>query len=286
MMVLAEFVARHVSDDRRPSTAIVVRSSADLTALGLTGAPVHTWDEHLPEEAQSRTVVEVLEPGQEEEQVAALAAVLTDTEVAILLFSQPPELLPVGVVAGTLSRHHLTVLDASGTSHRLGRTTLAVSRDAERRQRAYLTGNEIPDNDASRLRQRNEWLVEGLQARARLQLLERRLAGQDAELALARQEHRELEQELMESGELSARLKVEQEELSTTRDALAATESALATSEKALAASERSLVVARRATAVRPSTPSAIRKAAHLLAEDPVKGSGRVVRAVARRLRR
>ena len=269
-MNIAEMVARHADDVRRPSVAIVVRPSAEAFASALTGGPVvRSWDEHASEEPGTRTVVEVIARGKETEQIAELSAVLGDTDVAILLFSPPPEALPVGVVTDVLSRHGLTVLDGCGTSYRSARTTLAVSRDAERRQRVYLTGTPIPDDEAARLRQRNEWVVEGLQLRSSVQVLERRLEGQAAELSQARTEHRLLEQELTEARELPARLSV--------------LEGELAAAQEALAAGERSSVVPRPDLA---NHPSRIRKAARFLAEDPVKGSGRIVRAIGRRWRR
>lgn len=238
-MNIAEMVARHAVDERRPSAAIVVRPSAEAFASVLTGGPVVlSWDEHAPEEPGTRTVVEVIAPGKEMEQIAELSALLGDTDVAILLFSPQPEALPVGVVTDTLSRHGLTVLDGCGTGYRSGRTTLAVSRDSERRQRVYLTGTPIPDDEPGRLRQRNEWVVEGLQMRSSMQVLERRLEGQAAELSQARTERRLLEQELTQAGELSARLSVLEGEL------------------------------------------------AAVPAEDPAKGSGRIVRAIGRRWRR
>ena len=277
-MNIAEMVARHAGDERRPSVAIVLRPSAEAFASALTGGPVvRSWDEHALEEPGTRTVVEVISPGKEMEQIAELSAVLGDTDVAILLFSPPPEALPVGVVTDTLCRHRLTVLDGCGTGYRSGRTTFAVSRDSERRQRAYLIGTPIPDDESSRLRQRNEWIIEGLQLRSSVQVFERRLEGQVAELLQARKERRRLEQELTEVSELSARLSVLGDELSATQDALAA-------SERALAASERSLVMSRREMANHPSR--IIRKAVHLLAEDPMKGFGCIMRAIGRRWRR
>jgi len=269
-MNIAEMVSRHADDERRPSAAIVLRPSAEALASTLTGGPVvRSWDEHVPEEPGTRTVVEVIAPGKEREQIAELSALLGDTDVAIMLFSRPPEALPVGVVTDTLCRHRLTVLDGCGTGYRSGRTTFAVSRDSERRQRAYLIGTPIPDDESSRLRQRNEWIIEGLQLRSSVAVFERRLEGQKAELLQARKECRRLEQELTEDSELSARLSVLRGELSATQDVLAAI--------------ERSQLVAGRDMA---NHPSMIRKAAHLLAEDPVKGLGRIVRAIGRRWRR
>lgn len=276
-MNVAELVARHARDQKHPSLAIVVRASAQAFASSLTGGPpVRSWEEHGPEESGTFTLVEVIASGQEEEQIAELSAVLGDTDVALLLFEPHPQMMPVGVVTATLSRHRLTVLDACGTSQRSGRTALAVSRDPERHQRAYLTGTVIPDDEPSRLRQRNEWVLEGLQLRSGVLLLERRLEGQAAELLQAREERRRLDQQLTEAKDLSTRLTVLEGELSSTQDALTA-------SKRSLAASERSLAVVRRQLVVRPSR---IRKAARFLAENPKQGSVRIVRAVVRRLRR
>jgi hypothetical protein len=264
-MKVAEMVARHATDERRPSVAVVVRPSAEALAPALTGGPVvHSWDERSAEEPGARTLVEIIASGQEDEQVAELTDVLGDLDVAILLFRPPPEMLPVGVVTDALSRHRLTVLDAGGTIHRLGRTMLAVSRDPERRQRAYLSGIRVPDSEAARLRQGNEWAIEGLQLRASIQVLEHRLEGQEAELLQAREEHRVLEQELTDSRGLSARLSVMDRELTAARDALAA-------GERSLAAAER---------------PCRIRKAVRVLVEDPREGFRRTTRAIARRWRR
>lgn len=259
-MHIAELVARHACDERRPSVAIVVRPSAEVLAKVLPGGPVvQSWDERSPEESGARTLVEIIAPGTETEQIADLSAVLGETDVALLLLKPPPELIPVGVVTDALTGHGLTVLDACGTIHRLGRTLVAVSRDSERRQRAYLTGTPIPDDEAGRLRQRNEWVVEGLQLRSLGQLLERRIKGQADELSLAREERLGLDQ------------------------ALNVMEAERSAAQEALAVSQRSLVAARREIAVRPSR---IRRAARLLAEDPRKGSRRIARAIARRWRR
>jgi len=222
-MKISEMVARHAGDERRPSAVIVLRPSAEDLASTLTGGPVvRSWDDDAPEEPGTRTVVEVIAPGNEVEQIAGLSAALGDTDVALLLFGPPPEMLPVGVVTDALSRHRLTVLDACGTEYRSGRTTLVVSRDSERPQRAYLTGTPIPDDEPGRLRQRNEWIIEGMQLRAGLHLLERRLGGQTAELSQAREERRRLELELTEGRDLSARLNVLRGELSAAQDALSA----------------------------------------------------------------
>lgn len=259
-MHIAELVARHACDERRPSVAIVVRLSAEALAKVLPGGPVvQSWDERVMQEPGARTLVEVIEPGQESEQIADLSAALGETDVALLLFKPPPELLAVGVVTDVLTRHGLTVLDACGTIHRLGRTMVVVSRDSERRQRVYLTGTPIPDDGAGRLRQRNEWVIEGLQLRSSRQLLERRLTGQAEELLLAREERRVLDQ------------------------ALSAMEGERSAAREALAVSQRSLAAARREIAVRPSR---IRKAVRLLAEDPGKGSRRIAAGISRRWRR
>jgi hypothetical protein len=260
---VAELVARHARDERRPSGAIVLRPSADELAGGLTGGPVvRSWDQHVPDEPGTCTVVEVIATGKEGEQIADLAAVLGDTDVALLLFKLPPEALHVGVVTDTLTRQGLTVLEACGTTHRSGRTAIVVSRDAERPQRAYLSGTPIPDDEASRLRQRNEWVIEGLQLRSSIQVLERRVEGQAAELLQSRSERRLVDQELTEARDLTAKLGV---------------------AERERAAAQTALALARRELAARPSR---IRKAALLLADDPVQGSRRIVRAIGRRLRR
>lgn len=264
-MKIAELVTRHAADDRRPSVAIVVRPSAEALTPALTGGPVvRSWDERIPEEPGARTLVEVIAPGQEDEQIADLSDVLGDTDVAILVFRPPPEMLPVGVVTDTLSRHRLTVLDAAGTGHRLGRTALAVSRDPERPLWAYLTGTRIPDDEAARLRQRNEWVVEGLQLRSSIQVLEQRLGGAAAELSQAREEHRMVDQELTDARNLSARLAVLERELSAARNALVASQGS-------------------RTAAARLST---IRKAVRLLVRGPREGYRRITRAIARRRRR
>lgn len=259
-MHIAELVARHACDERRPSVAIVVRPSAEALAKLLPGGPVvQSWDERIPDEPGARTLVEVIAPGSETEQIAELSGVLGETDVALLLFNPPPELLPVGVVTDALTRHGLTVLDTCGTIHRLGRTAVAVSRDSERLQRVYLTGTPIPDDEAGRLRQRNEWAMEGLQLRSSQRLLERRLQGQADELLAARAERRTLDQKItVMEGEQAA-------------------------AQEALAASQRSLVAARQEIAVRPSR---IRKAVRLLAEDPRQGSRRIAGGIARRWRR
>jgi hypothetical protein len=259
-MHIAEVVARHACDERRPSVAIVVRPSAEALAKVLPGGPVvQSWDERIPEEPGARTLVEIITPGRETEQITDLSAVMGETDVALLLVKPPPELIPVGVLTDVLTRSGLTVLDACGTIHRQGRTVVAVSRDAERRQRVYLTGTPIPDDEAGRLRQRNEWAVEGLQLRSLGQQLERRLKGQSEELSLAREERRVLDQ------------------------ALSDMERERSAAQEALAVSQRALVAARQEIAVRPSR---IRKAARLLAEDPAKGSRRIAAGIARRWRR
>lgn len=281
-MRLSELVTRHAGDERRPSTVIVARPSAQEIRSILHGVPVRSWDEQTSEETGARTLLEVVTPGEEEQEVDALSALLGDTDVAILLFSEPPETLPVGVVTDTLTRHRLTVLDAGGSGHRSARTAVVVSRDPQRRQRAYLTGTPIPDDEAGRLRQLNEWVVEGLQLRSRVQLLERRLEGQDAELSQARKERRLREQEPTEATDLASRLRILGADLTATQEALAASEQEYAVSQKSLVASERSLV-AHREKEVRPAR---IRKAVRLLSVNPVKGSGRIVRALARSWRR
>jgi hypothetical protein len=259
-MHIAEVVARHACDERRPSVAIVVRPSAEALAKVLPGGPVvQSWDERIPEEPGTRTFVEVITPGREAEQIAGLSAVMGETDVALLLLKPPPELIPVGVVTDVLTRSRLTVLDACGTIHRQGRTVVAVSRDAERRQRVYLTGTPIPDDEAGRLRQRNEWAVEGLQLRSLGHVLERRIKGQADELSLAREERLVLDK------------------------ALSVMEAERSAAQEALAVSQRSLVAARQEIAARPSR---IRKAVRLLAEDPGKGSRRIAAGIARRWRR
>jgi len=241
-MRLSELVTRHAGDERRPSTVIVARPSAAEIVSILHGVNVRSWDEQPSGETGTRTLLEVVAPGEEEQEVAVLSDLLGETDVAILLFREPPEMLPVGVVTDSLTRHRLTVLEAGGSTHR----------------------------------------VEGLQLRSQVQLLERRLQGQDAELSQARKERRLLEQEPTEATDLASRLRILGDDLTATQEALAASEQDFAVSQKSLVASERSLV-AHREKKVRPAR---IRKAARLLSVNPVKGSGRIVRAVARRWRR
>ena len=273
-MSVADMVARHGFDQRRPSEAVVLRPSADALATSLTGGPVvHTWEEHLSQKPGTCTVVEAIAPGHEQEQIADLAAVLGDTDVALLLFRRPPEKLPVGVVTDTLCGHRLNVLDACATSNRFGRTVLAVSRDADRQVRGHPGGTPLADDEPSRLRQRNEWVIEGLALRSSVHLLRRRLDGQAAELSQARRERRQLDQEL-----------------SAAQDALGASQRSLAASERRLGAGEGSSAAAGRDNATRLSGIEGIRgirrirRAGRLLARGTATGSRRIgaaVRAIA-----
>jgi hypothetical protein len=282
-MSVADMVARHGSDPRRPSEVVVLRPSADALATLLTGGPVvRTWDEHLSDEHlidehlgqehATRTVVEAIAPGHEQEQIADLAAALGDTDVALLLFRRPPERLPVGVVTESLCGHGLNVLDGCATTDRFGRTVLAVSRDADRQVRAHPCGIPLADDEPGRLRQRNEGFIEGLALRSDVQLLRRRLEGQAAELSHVRRECGHLDQEL-----------------SAAQDALRASSRSQAADERLLGAGEGSSAPAGRGQATPASEIRGIRwtrRAGRLVARGANAGSRRLARAIARLRRR
>ena len=252
-MRLDDLVSAYADDATTTGRALVVLPSAAELLERLPGASAWREDEHTDE---PRILLDVVSPGREQEATADVADRLRKGDVAFMLLRLPPEELAIGPLLASLTGHGLRVLEAQGISFRYGRTVLVTTADPELPQRSYLLGSAIPGDDRAMLRQQNEWAVEGLQLRARVAHVEQQVAGareearamraeRDAAVTGASAERRRLEEQLDQALAANRRLRAEQQARAGGR----------------------------------------VRKAAALLKDDPVKGSTRILRAAARRLR-
>lgn len=164
MIVVREVVGRHVKALGAARPAYLLASAAPL--LGKFGG----WDSALvadrPRGLAEPAVLVHLVQFNAELDLADLTPHLGDRDVAVLLFRNEPDTLPLGRLLATLSAGGLRVLEARGTADGQGRTIIAVTRDATLPMRSYAVGEPVPDTDAARARLANEWQVERLQLRA------------------------------------------------------------------------------------------------------------------------
>lgn len=181
-----------------------------------------------------------------------LAAAGPHDVLALLLVSLPED-LPVGPLVDVVTRAGARVVQVEGLRTRHARTVLVVTRDEEVPAVSYLLGHAVPRDDAALRRLANEWQLEGVQLRALTATLERRLEGAVAESAALR----------VEKASVESRLAEQAREHASTVSAL----------ERRLASGE-------------PGLGSRLRRAARTISDDPVGGSKRVARAVARKASR
>ena len=248
-MSIIEVVGRYASgaDGARP---VVVLPGAEAFAGGLASPGEGSG-------AQGRVLVELAQRGDEAAAVERVAADLGEHDVLVLALQSLPELLPAGPLVQAICTRGLRVVQAEGLLTRHARSVLVLTADPAVPQRSYLLGEDLPDSAATRLRQANEWAVEGLALRAVSARSGAALDGARQEAAVLRVERDELER----------RLSVETKRLQGQVDSLTAKNKQL------------------RAVADR-SVKRKVRKAAGLLRDDPVGGSKRLARAAARRLGR
>jgi hypothetical protein len=251
-MSVDEVVTRYAGS---PSGArpVVFLPGAEGVGGRLSGAsPMET-----AAEAPSRVVVDLAQRGEEAAGVERLAGHLGGRDVGVLVLVSAPELVPAGPVVAALGGAGLRVVQAEGMVSREGRTVLAFTADPSVPQVSYLLGHAVPEGDAARLRQANEWAVEGLQLRALAATTADQLAGAREEAAVLRVERDALETRLAAE---RARLQAEVDTLARANRALRA---------------QRDM-----------TTGAKVKKAVRILMEDPLGGAKRLARAAARRLRR
>jgi hypothetical protein len=205
------------------------------------------------DEGAGRVLLEYVPAGDEASCVERRAGGLGPHDVLVLAMRARPEDLPVGPIVQAACASGLRVIRAEGLRHAQGAQTVVVlTSDRDEPQRSYLLRQDLPLSETTRLRQANEWAVEGLQLRA---LASRR--GDALEVARA-----------------------EVRALRTERDRLGADRQRLEAQVQSLNQANRLL----RAEADRRPARM-LRKAARLLREDPVDGARRLARAAARRAR-
>jgi hypothetical protein len=251
-MSLIEVVTRY-SEGRDGLRPVVVLADAEALAGSLATPDTDASGRR----ADGRVVVDLAAEGDEAAVVERVAPSLQEHDVLVLVLTSPPETIPAGPFVQTICAHGLRVVQTEGLPKRHARTVVVLTGDRSVPQRSYLLGEDLPDSDATRLRQANEWAVEGLQLRALSARSEAALAGAREELAGLRAER----------DTLKAKLAAESKRLQEQAVSLAAATKQLRTDN------ERR--VSRR-----------VRRAAKLLRDDPVGGSKRLARAAGRRLGR
>jgi hypothetical protein len=205
-------------------------------------------------EGGGRVLLDFVPAGDEAACVARRAGDLGPHDVLVLAMRARPDELSVGPLVQAACASGLRVVRAEGMRHAQGaQTVMALTSDSDEPQRSYLLGQELPESTATRLRQANEWAVEGLQLRALAARREAALGAASADADALRAERARLE---------AAREQLDAEVQSLTR-----------ANRELRAAAERT--PARR-----------LRNAARMLREDPVKGVRRLVSAAVRRARR
>ncbi|HEU5143732.1 MAG TPA: hypothetical protein VFT81_01040 [Dermatophilaceae bacterium] len=247
----AEDLARRVPD----ATAAVPIAEAP-TGEGSTGESTHegTAGEQPGGQGEGRVLLEFVPAGDEASCVERRAGSLGPHDVLVLAMRVRPEGLPVGPLVQAVCASGLRVVRAEGVRHAQGaQTVLVLTSDRDEPQRSYLLGQDLPESEATRLRQANEWAVEGLQLRALVSRREAALGTASAEADALRAERGRLEAD---------RRQLEKQVQSLTR-------------ANRLLRAEVDRRPARR-----------LRKAARMLREDPVDGARRLARAAADRARR
>lgn len=190
-----------------------------------------------------------------------IVAGLGGREVALLLLPSAVGDLSAGPLLAALARSGGLLVGVHEVENRLVRTALAVTADPAVPIRAHVVMDEIGiGGDSAAVR--NEWLLVGSGQRARVHRLENRLRGHNDEVTLLRTE-RNIARTRWESEKATSR------ELRGT----------IAELEKSLAAAQAQVPNSRK------NSPSALTRGASRMRENPVQGSRKVARAVARRLR-
>lgn len=252
-MSLIEVVGRY-SEGSAGARPVVVLDGAEAFA-GALATP--EGGESGGSDGGGRVVVELAQRGDEAAAVDRVAPSLGEHDVLVLALQSLPEQLPAGPLVQAITSQGLRVVQSEGLLTRHARSVLVLTKDRGLPQRSYLLGEDLPDSEATRLRQANEWAVEGLQLRAVAAKSGAALDGAREEVAVLRVERDALERKL------AAETKRLQSQVS----------SLTATNKQLRAAAERR--VSRR-----------VRRAAGLLRDDPMGGSKRLARAAARRLGR
>jgi hypothetical protein len=254
-MTIDELVAgyrRGPAGERRvqfyPAAEDLARRVADAVAVEATAG------EESSDERDGRVLLEFAPAGDEASCIEHRAGGLGPHDLLVLAIRVRPEALPVGPIVQTSCSAGLRVVRAEGLRHAQGAQTVVVlTRSRDEPQRSYLLGQDLPESEATRLRQANEWAIEGLQLRA---LASRQEADRETASAEART------------------LRVERDRLESARKHLEAKVQSLTELNRSL-----------RAEADR-SPARVLRKAARILRDDPVGGTRRLARAAGRRLGR
>lgn len=181
-MVIDELVQRYARDEVRPSGAVVVCDAAQALLPALAGLDAVAWSEDVLDGSTVATLVDLAGAPELATLVGRTAGRLRDHDVAVLLLDAPVDALPVGALVADVTAAGLRVLEVRSLQDRLARTILVVSRDPERAHQTHLLASGLHDDDRLRLREHNEWAVEGVQLRARVEVLERRAGALTAQV--------------------------------------------------------------------------------------------------------
>lgn len=255
-MSLQEVLARYAGPSDQPDRPVLLLPAAQVLATRVPSATEWT----APDDAAGpRVLIDLFPQGNPVDQVTDLVAKVGDQDIAVVLLASGADTLPVGPLVSGLTSAGLRVVQVESIRIKEARTVLVTTRDAGVPRRSYLVGAEVGDEDATQHRLANEWLVEQFQLRSRVGTSERQI-------------------ELLE-GQVRT--------VTGERDQARAS---LATSSRALAALEET--TRKQRVAIRKLESAGVRglgrtvkRAAGILKDDPVAGSGRLAKAAGRRLR-
>lgn len=181
-----------------------------------------------------------------------------DGDLVLLLLPKGLDELAPGPVLEGLRRADGLLVGVHEVEDRLARTALAVTRDSAVPLRSHVLLEEVSAAEAADAL-RNEWLLTGAAQRAQLQILENRVRGHRAEVTMVRKE-RNIARTRWEGEKATSRAL--RERIAELED-LRAKDTATATA----------------------NVPSALARGMARVRSNPVRGTGQVARAVARRLR-
>jgi hypothetical protein len=255
-MSLLEVIARYAGPADHPDRPVLLLPTAEVIAPRVPAAT--PWS---PEdlEAGPSVLVDLFPAGDIAAQVEDLAPRVGPKDIAVVLVASSADTLPIGPLVSGLTGAGLRAVQVETIRIKEARTVLVVTRDDAVPRRSYLIGTELLDDPSTMGRLGNEWLIEQFQLRALVETMELRLTTLESQVVTLKGE----------------------------RDTALAS---LATSSRALAVLEATARDQR--ASIRKLESKGLRrvgrnvsKAARIVKDDPVRGTGRLAKAAGRRLR-
>jgi hypothetical protein len=255
-MSLQEVLARYAGPSDQPDRPVLLLPAAQVLSSRVPSAKEWTSADTAD---GPRVLIDLFPQGNPVTQVADLVGKVGDQDIVVVLLASGADTLPVGPLVTGLTAAGLRVVQVESIRIKEARTVLVTTRDAAVPRRSYLVGAEVGDEAPTQDRLANEWLVEQFQLRSRVGASERRIELLEGQVRTATQE----------------------------RDQARAS---LATSSRALAALEETTreqraQIRKLETAGVRGVGRSVKRAAGILKDDPVAGSGRLAKAAGRRLR-